>query len=119
MRLSIYFLEEVATTIQVYQAVLGNVHVLLATFNYPQAEPVKYAGSTSTDWESTISTVFDVCLPAGTYSVVFVANAVCNTTTCSNPFFFLLSFNAIEHSDVCSTPVYRNSSAGIEQFHVV
>jgi hypothetical protein len=118
MSLSVQFLSAAATTIQVYQSGLGNVDVLLATFNYPPTMPVNYTGNTSTTHsESTFYAVFDVCLPAGTYSVIFLANAVCSTTTCSRPSVNFLDFSANEHSGVCSTAV-NNSSAGSKQLHV-
>ena len=118
MRLSIQFLTEAPTIIYVYQAVLGNVDVLLATFNYPETVPANATDNS----KSNFLAVFDVCLPAGTYSVMFVAKAVCNTIACSQPSFDFLDFSATEDSDVCYSAVHNssyNSSAGIKQLHVV
>ena len=114
MSLSIQFLSDEATTIHVYQAVLGNVDVLLATFNYPETVPAKATDNS----KSNFLAVFDVCLPAGTYSVMFVVNAVCNTSACSQPSFNLLDFSTTTDSHVCYSAVF-NTSAGIKQLHLV
>lgn len=101
MRLSIEVLTNNAFTIDVYRTDLGNVDVLLATFEITQTN------DTTTDPRSTNILEFDVCLPTGTYSVVFVVKYACFTSTCDQPLFNLLTFNTVDDSDVCD--VYENN----------
>jgi hypothetical protein len=102
------FVSDAATTIYVYQTVLGHIDALLATFNYPQTVPEEYTDNTTANSLSNFFAVFDVCLPAGTYSITFVVNAVCSgpTTACSQSSFDFLDFTATEVSDVCSNAAY-------------
>jgi hypothetical protein len=128
MQLSIKFLTRDIITIDIYQAALGNVDVLLATFKNPLAElediirsgmnmsasddNMNYT-STNTTTDSTKSTsLFDVCLPQGTYSIVFVVKTACNASTCGQPLFNFLGFNTNSDSDICSSSTVDMYSSG-------
>jgi hypothetical protein len=105
MQLSIEFLTSDAVVIEVYQATLGNVDELLATF-YSQAKPegdVNQATKTTSSQPVSISK-FNICLPAGTYSVVFVVRAASPN---GRPLFNIRSF-LYGDSSVCSNSVESN-----------
>jgi hypothetical protein len=152
MQLYVQFLSNDMVTIDVYQAALGHVDILLATLSNPQTIPLstvattpvatvatlptgstartlptiatQFTGPTTVSTTPTMSsstygmprtmattvtpipaTVFNVCLPAGTYSIVFVVKAVCNTT-CNGPLINFLSVDTSSESHICAGAPY-------------
>lgn len=88
MRLSVEVLTSDSFAIDIYRAPLGQPDVLLATYQH--------------DPENRISQL-DVCMPAGTYPVVFAVKSTNGNATHYQPLFYLISFDTIVDVDACSS----------------
>jgi hypothetical protein len=98
MQMRIQLLTNDNFTINVYQAALGHVDVLLATFTY-QLTPNK-----------TSNLVYNVCLPAGRYSVVFDVRVTSLKPTSGQPLFNFLAFLNVSNAAVCINSTNQNST---------
>jgi hypothetical protein len=128
MQLSVKFLTRDIITVEIYQATLGNVDILLATLKNPLEElkdniksgmnmsesddNMNYTSTNTTTDSAKSTSLFDVCLPQGTYSIVFVVKTACSASTCGQPLFNFLGFNTNNDSDICSSSAVDMHSSG-------
>jgi hypothetical protein len=103
MQLHIHFLTNDSLIIDVYQTALGHVDVLLATF--------EYIPTINSAPASIAERVFHMCLPAGTYSIVFLVKTSSLIATSKKPLLNFLAFSTVNDPSLCSDSA-NSSRAG-------